>query len=544
MHVASAETGKGGADGVRAETLVCAYCSELCGPVVGRHAVAATFAALGTAVGSAIAADDGLLRITRAIAAKHLSAGVNGHGTGGESPAGRDAACSTTPARLVAGADHQLDPAQLSELISHLRGCLVCKATGIKMDRAERVFAVMHAGMARIQTRSDSTELALRPTDPLARAALASSREPGLEPQQARAAVRAYCREWCGGSDFDHAVDAVLATRRNENGNGSAPATAVELLRTTRAIAAEHAAGYPRPANAYLECADTPALLAARGNDGLTRRERGELTEHLCDCLACQATEIRMARAQRAFLIMAAAPAVVEARVSPIEALPAAVEPPVDTLQWPRAPEVSDSRAAVTVAAASASAAAVPADAEPTGRPRAGHGRRRRLGAIRLVDVAIAAALLLAVVVAGAELVLGSGSGKTAAARVHSLPTTVAAVAPSHATTIQPAVKPKPARHPASKPARHAARAPAHRAAKKFHPAPKHITVASRPAAPSVAVTPTAPAIEPVAPLRDQPARVVPRAPAPPPAKPSSPSVTPQQSSLPAQTAPTQGISP
>ena len=527
------------ADPGRAEPPVWAYCRELCGPTGSERAVAATLAALGNGAGASVTSQDGLLRLTRATAAKHASDGLNGKVSRGESLA----VCLTTPARLVARAQNELAPGDQRELKKHLQGCLVCKATGIKMTRAERVFAVMDAGMAATSPEADPAQTAA--------GAFAASPPPGVNPLQAglesgrdRAAVRAYCRELCDPTAIEVAVAASVAGRQGSNG---APAAGWgELLRTTRVVAAKHVLDCSNGSKRNRQCIATPARLAALANGELDRGERRELREHLQQCMACQATKIKMDRAERAFATMAPADIATEPRSEPIaprlepiaprpqpiepqpQPIAPRLQPAAEPITWQRASAAEATATALAAAAAAkaagATAAPAPAHARPRSRPPRERDRQRRAG---LIGVAVLATVAILAVVAAA-LVLDSGSSSPTIPHVQAVVKTPATSTPSHVTTTRHPAKPKSATHRAAKP--HRAAAKAHRTVKP-KPTPAVHIVASVPVRP-VTVTPVAPrrAVTPVVVAK------------PPAAKPSTPSVTPQGGSLPAQSAPTKGI--
>ena len=527
------------ADPGRAEPPVWAYCRELCGPTGSERAVAATLAALGNGAGASVTSQDGLLRLTRATAAKHASDGLNGKVSRGESLA----VCLTTPARLVARAQNELAPGDQRELKKHLQGCLVCKATGIKMTRAERVFAVMDAGMAATSPEADPAQTAA--------GAFAASPPPGVNPLQAglesgrdRAAVRAYCRELCDPTAIEVAVAASVAGRQGSN--GASAAGWGELLRTTRVVAAKHVLDCSNGSKRNRQCIATPARLAALANGELDRGERRELREHLQQCMACQATKIKMDRAERAFATMAPADIATEPRSEPIaprlepiaprpqpiepqpQPIAPRLQPAAEPITWQRASAAEATATALAAAAAAkaagATAAPAPAHARPRSRPPRERDRQRRAG---LIGVAVLATVAILAVVAAA-LVLDSGSSRPTIPHVQAVVKTPATSTPSHVTTTRHPAKPKSATHRAAKP--HRAAAKAHRTVKP-KPTPAVHIVASVPVRP-VTVTPVAPrrAVTPVVVAK------------PPAAKPSTPSVTPQGGSLPAQSAPTKGI--
>lgn len=649
----------------RAEPAVWAYCRELCGPGECERAVAAALAALEDGGVGSIASENRLLLITRAAAAQFASDGRHGPASGIQPAPDGDPVCAGIPARLAARASGALEPGERRELDQHLSGCLVCKATEFKMNRAEREFAVMQGVIATLAaqpkpidttpepraTRAAAAETrdartarravpaetrrapAPPPTPPPAKraepvtaratssvpppkraapeATHATPAAPGpleaeLGPVRAEAAVRAYCRELCGPAGSKLAIAASLDAIA-----GSSPANSDGLLRSTRLAAAERAIGHGKKSVGSRDCLVTPARLVARAGGELTPKARRELEEHIRQCIACQATEIKMGRAERAFATIAgirvaveprlerikaraaifetpvpanersvtadppraraetrpepppppaiAAPAVEPADLAATKSRPVPVEPPAPAVEPPaeqqertesiRPPSTKVAEGAIAAAATGAgagTAAATPRKRGPSsGKTR--QGSRRPAGAGKRTFVALAAAvLLLAAVAAALVLKVGSSSSSPKSAKAPVVTTAVPA-APKSITTAPPAAKPKPATRAPAK--RHAAATKPHRAAK-----PKHKSAPAAPAAPvtpapAAPVTPAA-AVAPVVvtptptptPVAAAPVAPTPSNPAP--AKPSSPSVTPVGSNLPAQNAPTQGITP
>ena len=327
-------------DPTRLEPAVWAYCRELCGPLVCEEAATATILAFGDGGGSSGPIGDRLLRLTRQTAAEHAAAHTNGRSSNGRSSGD----CAATPGLLVARANDELPSGQLRKLAEHIQRCLVCKATGLKMKRAERVFSVMQGSLATSVALADSAA-------PATAASFAgpSALEGGVDSSRARAAVQAYCRELCGPAMCEPAVEATLAA--HEQRVGSTPANGNELLRTTRLIAAKHASARPNAPKRSRACAPTPGRLAARATGELTRGEARNLEAHLESCMACQATELRMNRAERAFAALVGLGVVIEPRLdhgaaasvapapAPVESLPAdPVEPPATLVDWQSAP--------------------------------------------------------------------------------------------------------------------------------------------------------------------------------------------------------------
>ena len=327
-------------DPTRLEPAVWAYCRELCGPLVCEEAATATILAFGDGGGSSGPIGDRLLRLTRQTAAEHAAAHTNGRSSNGRSSGD----CAATPGLLVARANDELPSGQLRKLAEHIQRCLVCKATGLKMKRAERVFSVMQGSLATSVALADSAA-------PATAASFAgpSALEGGVDSSRARAAVQAYCRELCGPAMCEPAVEATLAA--HEQRVGSTPANGNELLRTTRLIAAKHASARPNAPKRSRACAPTPGRLAARATGELTRGEARNLEAHLESCMACQATELRMNRAERAFAALVGLGVVIEPRLdhgaaasvapapAPVESLPAdPFEPPAALVDWQSAP--------------------------------------------------------------------------------------------------------------------------------------------------------------------------------------------------------------
>lgn len=331
-----------------------------------------------------------------------------------------------------------------------------------------------------------------------------------LDPKQLGCTVSAYCNELLDSRLTTEATETILS-RFNAVADGPR-ATAGELLRLTRKTATD----YARAPDAWRgltlaarreECRGIPARIAARDGNTLAPAARADLDAHLDRCLGCQAIELRLKRAERAF---------------------------TTTL---KATAQGDPQAAAAEPAAAAGAAAL---AGPTRR----HRLRRLPGWLRLAG----AAGMLAALAALAVLLGTAGSGK-------------------HATTAVPAsasTQPSPA---TSTTVHHRATAVKHRAARhhgRTHRPAKHARPRSAGNGASTPVASTSggsSAVPTAPPSTAAPAVAVPR-PAPAAGSGStggggssgsaggsssgsssgSVSVTQQGSGLPAQSAPTQGI--
>jgi len=527
-----------------------AYCRELCGPASDR-AVAAILAALNE--GPDAISEEDLLRTTRATAAEFAFAGMDG--SRGKLRATLSKACAPTPSRLAASASRLLAPHEERDLAAHLQECLPCSAIQIKQNRAERGFAVLWSppsagwrfAAPSVPATADERAGALGKA---ARAKVAAAA--GLDGAHARAAAKAYCRELCRPATLEQAVAASLEPL--EMATLSRPIPEDELLRTTRLAAAGLLASDIGDRDAADgsrgTCANMTIALADRANGELGAEARRQLDAHLEQCMVCQATRIRMARAGRAFVAMAGASVDVgswfdlPALPVPRHAAPQA-RPERAAATSPRraapAPAPSPAPPKTSIAAA---ATAPTRSATPPRRPvavaagdRARQVRRRR----RFLAVA---AMLLTVVVAVAAVVLSRApSTSPAAGLVPSRTAHVGAASTgTHAATAAKAAKAKPAGHPAAVKTHHAANT--RRAAKTHRAVTAHRATPAKHAAPATVVsTPparvvVAPARVVSAPVTERPAstRTATRA------KPSPPSATPQGPSLPAQKAPTKGI--
>lgn len=111
-------------------------------------------------------------------------------------------------------------------------------------------------------------------------------------------ALQAYCREL-----FPADLAAATAAEILDSLTGAIEDDGV-LLHTTRVAAADKLTGRsqwePAP-HGSSECAETPALLAARANDTINDQDHAKLERHLASCLVCRAAEVRAGRADRAF---------------------------------------------------------------------------------------------------------------------------------------------------------------------------------------------------------------------------------------------------
>ncbi|MDQ6778271.1 MAG: zf-HC2 domain-containing protein, partial [Actinomycetota bacterium] len=268
----------------RTDASLWAYCRELCGPEACDQAVAAILTELEDA--TAIIREEELLLITRTIAARFAVGHTNG--SSGTRAAPTDRTCGETSARLAAWANHLLTPGDRRELAEHLEGCLNCQAIKIRMERAERGFATLAAGVVPFEAELDAA--VERPVAPQAR----------LPSGRAKSAVRAYCRELCGPPGFRRAVSESLTVAGI--GARSIMVGEQELLQATRLAAAKQALIDAAPRDAA--CAATPSRLALLANDRLDAGDQLELERHLEQCLACRASQIKLARAERAFAIM------------------------------------------------------------------------------------------------------------------------------------------------------------------------------------------------------------------------------------------------
>jgi len=633
----------------RAETAVRAYCREACDPAAFEPTVAAVLEELEN--GSSALTEVELARITRSTTAKYVSRAVNGRASRGKGAAKRDRQCAATPVRLAARANGELDPSERHELSEHLMHCLLCRATRIKMDRAEHVFAAIRAGAAtgaprsatralrsatgeprsvRGERRSATREPRSGPREPrpIAREPRSASREPRsatrepavaathgdhevapvavgaliaeLDLARVEPTVRAYCLELCGNRRSERAVAATLEAL--EHGVHSNTVREDELLRITRRTAAEHAPGYvPRGRSAGKrdrECAATPKRLAARDNGEIEAGEGRALERHLHGCLACQATLVKIRRAELAFTARAAAAVAIEPRLKPTEPRIEPFEPRIEPTEpriepfEPRPetdaptaePEARVTRAdlaektalaatatgaaAAAAAAAAAEAAAAPADAattrakvaagaaaatgaaaaagagfeaeKPHASPRARrNGRDRELRGLKL----LAAVVALTTVIGIAEvLTLNGGSSHTNASRLGAVATTPAISTTAAASTTPAKTAPAPTtavhRTTKAKPVTH--RAPAKKPA-KTHAATVDQPATSTPIS-SAPVTPAPVVTAPKPVVKTPPPGTV----APPPVqtKPTPVTATPQGTTLPATTAPAKGIGP
>jgi hypothetical protein len=480
---------------------VWAYCRELCGPTAGDRAEAAILSTL--AEGSHPVGADELLLITRETAAQFAFAGMNG--SRDKLKARFADECTATPARLADRAGDALTPTEEDELAEHLKDCLPCNAVRIKMDRAERGFATLWDHAPTIErpagAPADAADGAEATADAHAPAADATLGDAELDPSRAKAAMRAYCRELCGPVASTRAVVESLAAVGM--GSVSSIVREDELLRMTRLASAKHVSVGVRARAG--ECSENPARLAALANGELDAAEQRELERHLEECLRCQAIEIKLDRAERAFSVMAG----VAGEIDPHSGPPPGPGRPSAT------PRTNGTRAPVEAAPAATSLAP---------RPRASSRR----GLVAAAGALSAGAALAAV------LLLSGGSRPTSVSRTHRAaavaitPAPVTASLPAPVAASRRAAKAKPATHRAPARARRGAKGHRTTAAKRV----TRVTPAATPIAPSVVVPPEPSPV--LAPVTSPPASPSPPA--------RTPSVTPQGSSLPAQSAPTQGI--
>jgi anti-sigma factor RsiW len=180
--------------------------------------------------------------------------------------------CAATPTRLAALFSSELLPDVRDELLEHVDTCMTCKAIEMRMRRAERAFATTVAGAL----AADETAMLVEPVEP-------SAYNPAPPPASP---------EGGGVPEFG-------------------PLSAHNLRWVTRLIDTEHAKAYAneppsRRGSADTGCVATPSRLAARAIGRLRDDQRRELDAHLDGCLRCQATELRILRAERAFATLVA----------------------------------------------------------------------------------------------------------------------------------------------------------------------------------------------------------------------------------------------
>jgi hypothetical protein len=278
-----------------------------------------------------------------------------------------------------------------------------------------------------------------------------------------RRAVEAYCREFCPPERAAAVVDEVLAATPPEAGTD-------ELLNATRIAAAGAVAQAAALANVAAGCLSTPSLLALRSRGDLDRKRRRDLDRHLEDCLVCRATELRAARAERAFGVVAG-PAPHGAAPHGPAPHGAAAGPELGRAdQKPAVAGVALAAATGEAPAVAGAAAAgvVAADDTPTPRAEPGPRRRRRRPPVLLGGLAV----LLVAGIAAAAIVIGNGSGNSPAATPPSaVKPASSAVKPASTTGAgTPAAGKARHRHAGSAP--HAAGRPKN--AKRHHPGSKH----------------------------------------------------------------------
>ncbi len=343
----------------------------------------------------------------------------------------------------------------------------------------------------------------------------------------AEAAVRAYCRELCDPGSSEHAVTESLQRFKTA---GSPDAVEDELLRITRTTVADQAhegtgkgQDLSRPERKDT-CARTMARLTASANHELQPGEGHKLEAHLCSCLPCQATELRVRRAKRAFTATLAGAGTVAALSE--TAQPGARAPISETAGFaavarPETPVPQPERPPVT---------------RPSREPSQPAPLRVRL-------LAVGGAMVTAGVVAAVLLLSGTSSDRGTAPFRHGSPTSFpspAASAPTATTTPRTGTPANAGASTAPSPAPSAANPGATRATSPVVPSP------SAPA--KVTSTPAAPRASGSNP-RASPNPAAPPTPTPPPRSPSSPSrtgmtMTQHGPSLSAVPAPTKGIGP
>lgn len=344
----------------------------------------------------------------------------------------------------------------------------------------------------------------------------------------AEAAVRAYCRELCDPGSSEHAVTESLQRFKTA---GSPDAVEDELLRITRTTVADQAhegtgkgQDLSRPEREDT-CARTPARLTASANHELQPGEGHKLEAHLGSCLRCQATELRVRRAERAFTATLAGAGTVAAlseTAQPGARAPisetagvAAVARPETPVARPETPVPRPERQPVT---------------RPSREPSQPAPLRVRL-------LAVGGAMVTAGVVAAVLLLSGTSSNRGTAPFRHGSPTSFpspAASAPTATTTPRTATPANAGASTAPSPAPSAANPGATAATSPVVPSP------SAPA--KVTSTPAAPRASGSNPTTSP-------TPAAPPTSPSSPSptgmtMTQHGPSLSAVPAPTKGIGP
>lgn len=267
-------------------------------------------------------------------------------------------------------------------------------------------------------------------------------------------AVGAYCAEMCGGG--------LAATAAAETLGAFVGGDDRELLRLTRSLAAKHTAAesewHPsaegRGVGRLGGCGSAAALLASRANGELGSSERARLESHLSGCLGCQATELRMARAERAFSGVVGADLSHDAAASDaartIDHEPSSADEPPAAHARLLAPALATAGAAG--AAGAAAAAETAGSPEPLPRPRgertgvraasgAGEASRRRRPRLMLALAAAAVVLLAGAAVAAALVAGGTSKHQAPRAAIVTPRASTPTVAPAH----RAGAKPKPA---------------------------------------------------------------------------------------------------
>ncbi|MEA2196603.1 MAG: hypothetical protein QOJ25_654 [Solirubrobacteraceae bacterium] len=262
----------------RIEAAARAYWRELSDAESSEDAIAVSVAALERTARSPGASEGDLVRVAHMTAAESASAVASPPAAHGRLSSRHRDECTATPTRLAALFSGELLPDVRDDLLEHLEICMTCRAMEMRMRRAERAFATTVAGAL---TADDMSDL------------VGPSESTALDPTPSPAP--------------DEAV----------GDPGSTPLREGDLRWITRLIEAEHASAYTnqpqsRRGPTDTACGATPSRLAARAIGRLRDDQRRELDAHLDGCLPCQATELRMLRAERAFATFVASGVAVE----------------------------------------------------------------------------------------------------------------------------------------------------------------------------------------------------------------------------------------
>jgi uncharacterized membrane protein YgcG len=349
-------------------------------------------------------------------------------------------------------------------------------------------------------------------------------------PQRAElagSAVSAYCRELRDPGSAQRVCDQVLEAWHADASH--AADDDAELLALTRAAATERdssSSSHSRLRGLVAsehreECDATEARLVARAAGVLTASEAQALETHLDECARCQATELKLARAERAF-------ATVLAGMAGAWNPPAFVAKPAADVPAPEPVMAVDALAEVADPADIATDADADADATLPRRRRA----LAVLGPLLNPRLAGTGAALIAIIVTGLLLLSGHAGNK---------PSTSLKVNATTPAPTNPASVPRPPKRSRHHAARRRAHKPAKHATKPASPAPAApAPVSAASAASSVSAASSAPVSSSAS-----------SAPAPSSSGgggsgggggSSGGSVVVSPSSLPAQSAPTQGI--